>query len=306
MNERDGEIKGGAGSRAVQVLIALGKSVCYLALFLGMQVLVVLPVAVAAGVQSALGNWETAEQLYSVLYESATALTAVSGLFTIAAVLLFYLIRREKLEESLWLRRVEGPGLLAGAALAPALYLGITVAMMALPEAWMDSYAEASASVGDGGVGGAIAVVLVAPVVEEFIFRGLIMTRLARAMPGRLAAALSAAVFGACHGHPVWFAYAFVLGVVFGLMDLRLGSIWPSILAHMVFNAIGQVFSLLPEDDGVVMGAYLALLAVAVVLPILARKGVKALFRPAPRPLPAQEGGRPAQPGNDDWNPWDE
>ena len=306
MNERDGEIKGGAGSRAVQVLIALGKSVCYLALFLGMQVLVVLPVAVAAGVQSALGNWETAEQLYSVLYESATALTAVSGLFTIAAVLLFYLIRREKLEESLWLRRVEGPGLLAGAALAPALYLGITVAMMALPEAWMDSYAEASASVGDGGVGGAIAVVLVAPVVEEFIFRGLIMTRLARAMPGRLAAALSAAVFGACHGHPVWFAYAFVLGVVFGLMDLRLGSIWPSILAHMVFNAIGQVFSLLPEDDGVVMGAYLALLAGAVVLPILARKGVKALFRPAPRPLPAQEGGRPAQPRNDDWNPWDE
>ena len=306
MNERDGEIKGGAGSRAVQVLIALGKSVCYLALFLGMQVLVVLPVAVAAGVQSALGNWETAEQLYSVLYESATALTAVSGLFTIAAVLLFYLIRREKLEESLWLRRVEGPGLLAGAALAPALYLGITVAMMALPEAWMDSYAEASASVGDGGVGGAIAVVLVAPVVEEFIFRGLIMTRLARAMPGGLAAALSAAVFGACHGHPVWFAYAFVLGVVFGLMDLRLGSIWPSILAHMVFNAIGQVFSLLPEDDGVVMGAYLALLAVAVVLPILARKGVKALFRPAPRPLPAQEGGRPAQPRNDDWNPWDE
>ena len=306
MNERDGEIKGGAGSRAVQVLIALGKSVCYLALFLGMQVLVVLPVAVAAGVQSAMGNWEAAEQLYGVLYESATALTAVSGLLTIAAVLLFYLIRRKKLEESLWLRRVEGPGLLAGAALAPALYLGITLAMMALPEAWMDSYAEASASVGDGGVGGAIAVVLVAPVVEEFIFRGLIMTRLARAMPGRLAAALSAAVFGACHGHPVWFAYAFALGVVFGLMDLRLGSIWPSILAHMVFNAIGQVFSLLPEDDGVVMGAYLALLAVAVVLPILARKGVKALFRPAPRPLPAQEGGRPDQPGIDDWNPWDE
>ena len=63
MNERDGEIKGRAGSRAVQVLVALGKGVCYLALFLGMQVLVVLPVAVAAGVQSAMGNWEAGEQL---------------------------------------------------------------------------------------------------------------------------------------------------------------------------------------------------------------------------------------------------
>jgi len=126
-----------------------------------------------------------------------------------------------------------------------------------------------------------LAIALVAPVVEEFIFRGLMMTRLAQAMPGWLAAALSAAIFGVCHGHPVWFAYTFVLGLAFGLMDLRLGSIWPSILAHMAFNAIGQVFSILTEDDAVV--AALAVLALAgLVVPILCRKEVAALFRPAP------------------------
>ncbi len=299
-------MKQSAGGRAVQVLIALGKSVCYLALFLGAQVLVMLPVVVAAAVQSALENWEAAEQLSGVLYESAMLFTAVSGLLAIGVILLFYRIRRKKLGDALWLRRVEGPGLLSGAALAPALYLAVTVAMMALPEAWLDSYAEASSGVSGGGVIGIVAVVLVAPVVEEFIFRGLIMTRLAQAMPGWLAAALSAAIFGLCHGHPVWFAYTFVLGVLFGLMDLRLGSIWPSILAHMVFNGVGQVLDLLPEDDVVIMGAYLVLVAAAVVLPVLARREVKALFRPKPQALPAQEGEPPAQPGGCEWNPWDE
>lgn len=299
-------MKQSAGGRAVQVLIALGKSVCYLALFLGAQLLVMLPVVVAAAVQSALENWEAAEQLYGVLYESAMLFTAVSGLLDIGVILLFYRIRRKKLGDALWLRWVEGPGLLSGAALAPALYLAVTVAMMALPEAWLDSYAEASSGVSGGGVIGIVAVVLVAPVVEEFIFRGLIMTRLAQAMPGWLAAALSAAIFGLCHGHPVWFAYTFVLGVLFGLMDLRLGSIWPSILAHMVFNGVGQVLDLLPEDDVVIMGAYLVLVAAAVVLPVLARREVKALFRPKPQALPAQEGEPPAQPGGCEWNPWDE
>lgn len=299
-------MKQGAGGRAVQVLIALGKSVCYLALFLGAQLLVMLPVVVAAAVQSALENWEAAEQLSGVLYESAMLFTAVSGLLAIGVILLFYRIRRRKLGDALWLRRVEGPGLLSGAALAPALYLAVTVAMMALPEAWLDSYAEASSGVSGGGVIGIVAVVLVAPVVEEFIFRGLIMTRLAQAMPGWLAAALSAAIFGLCHGHPVWFAYTFVLGVLFGLMDLRLGSIWPSILAHMVFNGVGQILDLLPEDDVVIMGAYLVLVAAAVVLPVLARREVKALFRPKPQALPAQEGEPPAQPGGCEWNPWDE
>ena len=140
-------MKQSAGGRAVQVLIALGKSVCYLALFLGAQLLVMLPVVVAAAVQSALENWEAAEQLSGVLYESAMLFTAVSGLLAIGVILLFYRIRRKKLGDALWLRRVEGPGLMSGAALAPALYLAVTVAMMALPELrWWRSLSSGGSS----------------------------------------------------------------------------------------------------------------------------------------------------------------
>lgn len=300
-------MKPSKAERAAQVFVALGKSVCYLALFLGSQVLVMLPVLIAAGVQSAVGNWEMAEKLSNLVFDNAMVFSALSGLITLAVVLLFYLIRRKKLSDALMLRPVPAPTLLTTASLAPALYFLVTTALALLPEAWLESYTEASAGIGGGGVMGVIAVALVAPVVEEFIFRGLIMTRLARAMPGWLAVMVSAAIFGVCHGHPVWFAYAFVLGVAFGLMDLRAGSIWPSILGHVVFNAIGQIFSFIPEtEEGTeVVIAMGVLLVVGIVLPIINRRAIAALFRRAPSAAPAAA-ELPAEPESYDYDPWDE
>lgn len=299
----------GAENRAVRVIIALGKSMCYLALFLGMQVLVMLPVILASAIQTTV-NGEAVDEngLYALLTEHTMAFSLISNLLILIFVLLFYRIRRKKLNEALWLRRVTAPTLWTGAALAPGLYLVVTVALTLLPEAWMESYNEASAGIGSGTLIGVIAIAVAAPVVEEFIFRGLIMTRLSRAMPGWLAVVLSAAVFGACHGHPVWFGYAFVLGVFFGVMDLQAGSIWPSILAHVAFNVIGQIFTFIPdtEEGTEVLIAMGMLLVVGIIAPILDRKGIAALFRPAPKAVPEQGMELPTRPGIYDYDPWEE
>lgn len=295
------------GERAVQVLMALLKSSCYVALFLGMQVAVMLPLAVAAGIQEAIGGQGDGDQLYQLLMDDTMTFSLISGVLTLLVILIFYYVRRKFPSEALWLRRVPAPTLWEGAALAPGLYLVVTVVLFVLPDAWTESYNEASAGLGTGGVLGVLAVVLVAPIVEEFIFRGLIMTRLSRAMPGWLAILLSAAVFGACHGHPVWFAYAFLLGVAFGLMDWKAGSIWPSILGHVTFNAIGQIFTLLPEtESGIVeIVAVLILLLAAIVAPIVDRRAVVALFRRVPKHgLPMRE--LPMAPGIYEFDPWDE
>lgn len=295
-----------AGERAVQVIVALLKSSCYLGLFLGMQVLVMLPVAITAGIQQAIGGQELGDQLFRALMDNAMLFSLISGVLTAAAVLAFYLIRQKKLSEALWLRRVDAPSLWAGASLTPALYLAVILVMAALPGAWMESYNEASSGIGSGGAATLIATVLVAPVVEELIFRGLIMTRLSKAMPGWMAVLLSAATFGICHGHPVWFGYTFVLGAFFGFVDLRTGSIWPSILAHLTFNAIGQAFTLVPESEsgvGTLIMLVVVLLA-GIAAPILDRKGIAGLFRPAPRAeaVPAL----PMVPGVYEFDPWEE
>lgn len=289
--------------RVGQVFAALGKSVCYVALFLGMQVAVMLPLIVNAITKMVSGDMDGA---YDLLNADAMLYTLLSGLLTIAVVLAFYLIRRKKLSEALWLRRVDGRTLWTGAALAPALFLVVNLVLMALPEAWTESYEEAASGISTVSLVGFIAVVLVAPVVEELIFRGLMVNRLSRVMPGWLAVVLAAAVFGVCHGHPVWSGYAFVLGCVFGFVDLRAGSIWPSILGHMVFNSFSQVLNLLPKSEEgteLLIGVGVILL-LAVVLPILDRRGIAALFRRRPKAEPAGE--LSAAPGVYEFDPWEE
>lgn len=296
MNERKPD-------RAGQVFAALGKSVCYVALFIGMQILVMLPVIFSAAAEAILGGNEDA--VYAILNADAMVYSMVSGLLTLAVVLIFYLIRRKKFSEALMLRRVPAPTLLTGAVLAPGLYVVISVALAMLPDAWLESYMEASEGIDSGTVAGVIAVALVAPVVEEVIFRGLMMNRLSRVMPGWLAVVISAAVFGVCHGHPIWFAYAFVLGAVFGFIDLRAGSIWPSILGHLVFNAISQILAVIPEtEEGtetvIAMGV---LLVIGIAAPLVNRRAIAALFWPMPKAAPVQE--MPAKPQNYDYDPWD-
>lgn len=299
-------MKPSAGERAAQVLLALLKSLCYLALFLGTQVLVMLPVVIAAAIQMVMeGGAVDQRAVTQLLLEQSMAFSLMANMLTLFIVMLFYLIRRKRFSEALWLRRVDGPTLWSGVCLAPALFLAVNLVLASLPEEWLESYSDASAGITSGGVVGFIAVVAAAPLVEEVIFRGLIMTRLNQAMPGWLAMFLSAAIFGACHGHPVWSGYAFVLGCIFGYMDLRAGSIWPSVLAHMVFNSFSQIISLLPGgEEG--MGPVIALgviLLLAILLPILDRKGIKALFGRSPGKRNVQV--LPTVPGVYEFDPWE-
>lgn len=225
----------------------------------------------------------------------------IANLLTLVVILTFYLVRRKKFSEALWLRRVDAPALWEGVAFAPGLYLVVSLVLASLPESWLESYNEASAGITTGGAVGVLAVVVAAPVVEEIVFRGLIMTRLSQAMPGWLAVLVSAAIFGACHRHPVWFGYAFVLGSVFGFMDLRAGSIWPSILGHIVFNSFSQIITVLPETDEAEIMFMVVLLVLAVAAPIVDRVAARA--RRKAQAAPVQE--LHIQPGVYDFDPWD-
>ena len=295
-------MKPSTGERVADVLLALVKSVCYLALFLGSQVLVMLPVIAVAAFQMVLKGENLDGSLpFQAIVEHSMTFSLIANLLTLVVILTFYLVRRKKFSEALWLRRVDAPALWEGVAFAPGLYLVVSLVLASLPESWLESYNEASAGITTGGAVGVLAVVVAAPVVEEIVFRGLIMTRLSQAMPGWLAVLVSAAIFGACHRHPVWFGYAFVLGSVFGFMDLRAGSIWPSSLGHIVFNSFSQIITVLPETDEAEIMFMVVLLVLAVAAPIVDRVAARA--RRKAQAAPVQE--LHIQPGVYDFDPWD-
>lgn len=103
------------------------------------------------------------------------------------------------------------------------------------------SLMAASRAGGLGAVVAAVSVVLVAPVVEELIYRGALFQSLRRTLglwPGML---ISAGVFAVVHvelGQPLYLAGLFVLGLWFAAAFHRTGSILVPVVGHATFNAI--------------------------------------------------------------------
>lgn len=79
---------------------------------------------------------------------------------------------------------------------------------------------------------------LVPAVCEEFFFRGYALSGL-RGGLGKLAAVVVVAVaFGVYHHSVHRLLVTSVLGLVFGLLVLRYGSLWPAVLAHLLHNGL--------------------------------------------------------------------
>lgn len=273
-----------------QVFLSLLKAGCYLLLFLGCQMLVTMVITIAVMVFSMVNSgMDDALLATDAMLEQVMAYTSHIALFsailTLVILLVVFLIRRKKVLAEVGLVKTAPRMVAAGVALAPGLYAVIITVLNFLPTEWLAAYNEASSHLDSTGPLAFLSTVIAAPIVEEVIFRGLIQSRLNRAMPGWLAVVISALVFGLCHGQAIWVAYASVIGLLFGWITLRAKSILPSMAVHVVFNAIGH-FSVY-FDEGSPDWAFIvflaALLLISVVGCLLARKGLVDLFRrPAP------------------------
>ena len=84
--------------------------------------------------------------------------------------------------------------------------------------------------------------VILAPLVEEFVFRKQIIDRTVRY--GEKAAVLfSAITFGLFHGNMFQFPYAFLLGWVFAYIYVRTGKLRFPVIYHFMINFMGAVVS---------------------------------------------------------------
>lgn len=150
-----------------------------------------------------------------------------------------------------------------------------------------------------------LVMVVLAPVLEELIFRKLLIDRL-RGYGETLAVLTSALIFGLFHGNLSQFFYAVGLGLVFGYVYLRTRQLRWSIALHMIVNCIGSVLApaLLAKSSldpgaaesalGAVTPGNIAYLVYAVCFLGLAIAGLVTLIRrartlrfdPAPEELP--------------------
>lgn len=110
----------------------------------------------------------------------------------------------------------------------------------------------------------AITAVVAAPLIEELVFRGLVMRGLLSRMPAPLAIAIQGVLFGIAHVDPVRGAgnigLALVLsgvGIAFGVAAFLTRRLGPTIIAHAIFNGVVLTIVLtgVLDDAGTDFGA---------------------------------------------------
>ena len=87
-------------------------------------------------------------------------------------------------------------------------------------------------------------VVVVAPLAEEFFFRGFMYQALRNSWGTILGVLGSAAIFSAIHGEPDKFVPLLILGIAFAMLFQKTRSLWPCIILHAINNSLAFAVSL--------------------------------------------------------------
>lgn len=161
----------------------------------------------------------------------------------------------------------------------------IMSALSIIHPAWLETYEELMEN---SGLGDSIPLfmmiyaVIMAPIGEELIFRGVTLRAARKAMPFWLANLFQALLFGIFHMNVIQGAYAFALGILLGYICEKSGSIYYSIFLHFLFNLYGTC---MPEflDFGESMTAYGIYFMISIIIGIAGifvfRAGRKSLSR---------------------------
>ena len=98
---------------------------------------------------------------------------------------------------------------------------------------------------------GIFSMTVMAALVEELLFRGAIQGHLQRkGMKPLHAILISSAIFGVIHLNPIQVAFAFAIGLIFGWLYYRTGSLVPGIIGHFLNNSIACIqMATLTEEE---------------------------------------------------------
>jgi uncharacterized protein len=155
----------------------------------------------------------------------------------------------------------------SGLAVSSILLAGLS---LFLDTAYLEHMANMELILGGNKLLVFLSVGIVAPIVEEVIFRGLVFRELERSLRVRAVVVIQALLFGVYHFNLAQGLYTVFLGIVLGLALVWTKSIWAPIIIHMVNNSVSFAFSLVGAENSVVLLIVgLILIAGIVLFPIM-------------------------------------
>ena len=129
---------------------------------------------------------------------------------------------------------------------AGMLFINLCSEFLGLPDLMQDTFLGMSRN-----VFGIISITIMAPLVEELLFRGAIQGYMLRkGMKPLNSILIASAIFGIIHMNPIQIPFAFAIGLIFGWLYYRTGSVVPGIIGHFINNSIAclQMATLTEEE----------------------------------------------------------
>lgn len=193
---------------------------------------------------------EAYEALFNETFNRDSAyINIISVCICVLITAIFYALRKRSLAEAANIRPVSplkiGSALVCGLTLQ--IPIGIVLSLIPFSESVVENHNELMNACTSPMWVQLLYGVILAPIIEELFFRGIVHDRLAKAMPVPLAAAISAAVFGVIHGELLAIIVAFACGYVLALLYSRFKTILVPIAFHMGFNLLSYIVAYITD-----------------------------------------------------------
>lgn len=230
---------------------AMGKAALYLLYFLGIQMVVSFVSGIILSVKLMLENGVDAvneaqyiESFTAKLTEYTTFITLISNILALAIIWLFFKIRKKKLSGEIQLNKCPVKSVLAAGlfGIGFGVVLGALISIIPFSESMQNSFTDSYSALSAGNaVISIISVAILAPIVEEVFFRGLIYTRLKSGMNKIAAAVISSLLFGVMHGEIIWMLIGFMSGLALVWIFEKTRSLLGCITVHIANNTLSQL-----------------------------------------------------------------
>ncbi|MBR4288408.1 MAG: aminoacyl-tRNA hydrolase [Clostridia bacterium] len=221
------------------VFLYLWYRVCQYAVAFGIQVFALYSIG--------LSDKAVAEFYYSYIYHA----NILGGLLFVGSVFLFH---RGRLAENCRMKKISSRPAVLSLFLGAGFY-SVSLALMQFAtlipsvEHSMEEYArqnEIFTEFAASPLWEILAVIFLAPLAEEILFRGLMLNRLKQSVSPAVAILFSALAFAVFHGNLYQGVYTFVFGLATGFVVHRFSSLWYGVLMHFSLNCINTLV-LLPR-----------------------------------------------------------
>ena len=224
--------------KLLSIGLSLLKAIGYVGIWLAVQTVLVTVFTVVVAIDN---RGLSQKELSDLVTKYSIELTLITNLITLGIFVVIFLLLRKS-----FLARIKAntpqpltlapTGILGVSAQFSTLFiLGLLMAFF--PADWIESMEQNSEIMNNANQTVVfITTVIMAPIFEEIMCRGLILGTLRKSMNKWVAIVLSALIFGVIHGNAIQIIYATALGILLGWIYTKTNSIFIPMLCHLTFN----------------------------------------------------------------------